>query len=53
MMLEVPYQRDYIDISGRSLKRLDFRITDERGVVMNLYNIPVQFALLISNPAYY
>ena len=44
---------DYIDISGRSLKRLDFRITDERGVVMNLYNIPVQFALLISNPAYY
>ena len=44
---------DYIDISGRNLKRLDFKITDERGVVMNLYNIPVQFALLISNPAYY
>ena len=44
---------DYIDISGRSLKRLDFKITDEKGTVMNLYDIPVQFALLISNPAYY
>ena len=38
---------DYIDVSNRNLKKLDFRITDERGVVMNLYNINVQFALLL------
>ena len=44
---------DYIDVSNKNLKRLDFKITDERGVVMNLYNIPCQFALLIQNPAYY
>ena len=44
---------DYIDVSNRNLKRLDFRITDERGVVMNLYNINVQFALLLSNPSAY
>ena len=44
---------DYIDVSNRNLKKLDFRITDERGVVMNLYNINVQFALLLSNPSAY
>ena len=43
---------DYIDVSNRTLKRLDFRITDERGVVMNLYNIPCQFALLLSHASY-
>ena len=45
--------KDYIDVSNRNLKRLDFRITDERGVVMNLYHINVQFALLLSNPSAY
>ena len=44
---------DYIDLSNRNLKRLDFRITDETGKVMNLYNINVQFALLLSNPSAY
>ena len=44
---------DYIDVSNRTLKRLDFKITDERGVVMNLYNIPCQFALLLSHPSAY
>ena len=44
---------DYIDVSNRNLKKIDFRITDERGVVMNLYNINVQFALLLSNPSAY
>ena len=43
---------DYIDVSNRTLKRLDFKITDERGTVMNLYNISVQFALLLSHPSY-
>ena len=44
---------DYIDIGNKNLKRLEFKITDERGVVMNLYGIPVQFALLLSNPSAY
>ena len=44
---------DYLDVSNRNLKKLDFKITDERGVVMNLYNINVQFALLLSNPSAY
>ena len=46
------HTEDYIDIGGRNLKRLDFKITDETGTVMNLYNINVQFALLISSPSY-
>ena len=44
---------DYIDIGNKNLKRLEFKITDERGVVMNLYGTPVQFALLLSNPSAY
>ena len=44
---------DYIDIGNKNLKRLEFKITDERGTVMNLYGIPVQFALLLSNPSAY
>ena len=43
---------DFIDISNKNLKRLSFKITDEKGVVMNLYGIPVQFALLISHSSY-
>ena len=44
---------DYIDIGNKNLKRLEFKITDERGTVMNLYNIPIQFAILLSNPSAY
>ena len=47
-----PHQEDYIDIGSKNLRRLDFKITDETGTVMNLYNINVQFALLISSPSY-
>ena len=43
---------DYIDVGNRNLKRIDFKITDERGIVMNLYDIPCQFALLLSHPSY-
>ena len=43
---------DYIDVGNRNLKRIDFKITDERGTVMNLYDIPCQFALLLSHPSY-
>ena len=47
-----PHGEDFINIGGRNLKRLDFKITDETGTVMNLYDIPVQFALLLSSPSY-
>ena len=43
---------DYIDVGNRNLKRIDFKITDERGTVMNLYDIPCQFALLLSHASY-
>ena len=43
---------DFIDVGNRNLKRIDFKITDERGTVMNLYDIPCQFALLLSHPSY-
>jgi hypothetical protein len=46
------HHEDFIDVGGKNLKRLDFRITDETGKVMNLYDIPVQFALLLSHPSY-
>jgi hypothetical protein len=47
-----PHQEDYIDIGGKNLRKLDFKITNEQGVVMNLYDIPVQFALLLHSPNY-
>ena len=46
------HHEDFIDVGGRNLKRLDFKITDEKGTVMNLYDIPVQFALLLSHHSY-
>ena len=49
---QAPHHEDFINVGGRNLKRLDFKITDEKGTVMNLYDIPVQFALLLSSPSY-
>ena len=49
---QAPHHEDFINIGGRNLKQLDFKITDEEGTVMNLYDIPVQFALLIASPSY-
>ena len=46
------HSEDYIDIGGKNLKSLDFRITDAEGNVMNLYDIDCQFALLISHASY-
>ena len=43
---------DYIDIGTEILMRLSFRITDETGKVLNLYDLNVQFALLLSHPSY-
>ena len=42
---QAPHHEDFINVGGRNLKRLDFKITNETGTVMNLYDIPVQFAL--------
>ena len=47
-----PHQEDYIDIGGKNLRKLDFKITDAKGNVMNLYDIPVQSALLITSSSY-
>ena len=43
---------DYIDVSNKNLKRLSFRITDEKSTTMNLYEIPVQFSLIFEHPSY-
>ena len=47
-----PHQEDYVSVGNKNLRKLDFKITDEKGIVMNLYDIPVQFALLLSHPNY-
>ena len=43
---------DYIDVSGKNLKRLSFRLTDEKSKTINLYNIPLEFSILFSHPSY-
>lgn len=45
-----PHSEDFRNVGGRNLRRLDFKKTDEKGTVMNLYDIPVQFALLLAFP---
>ena len=49
---QAPHHEDFINVGGRNLKRIDFKITNETGTVMNLYDIPVQFALLLATPRY-
>ena len=44
---------DFLDIGNKNLKRLEFRITEERGTPLNLYGISIQIALLFSNPSAY
>ena len=43
---------DYIDVSGKNLKRLSFRLTNEQNKTINLYNIPLEFSILFSHPSY-
>jgi len=50
--LSAPLSEDYIDVGGKNLKKLDFKITNEEGTVMNLYGIPVQFTLLFAHSSY-
>ena len=47
-----PLYADYIDVSDKNLKRLHFRITDEKSNTLNLYDIPVQFSLIFEHPSY-
>ena len=44
--------QDYINVGGKNLKRLSFRLTNETGKVINLYNIPLEFSLLFEHPNY-
>ena len=46
------FGQDYIDVSNKNSKRLSFRITNEEGKTMNLYDIPVEFSLLFESPNY-
>jgi len=43
---------DFIDVGGKNLRRLSFRITDEESKTMNFYDIPIEFTLLFSSPNY-
>ena len=46
------FQEDYLDVGGRNLKRLSFRITDTNNKTLNLYDINVQFSLVFSHSNY-
>ena len=47
-----PLSEDYINVGGKNLKRLSFRITDDKSNTLNLYDIPCQFSLIFSHPSY-
>ena len=46
------FHEDYINVGGRNLKPLSFRITDTNNKTLNLYDINVQFSLVFSHPTY-
>ena len=43
---------DFINVGGKNLKRLSFRLTNETGKIINLYNLPLEFSILFSHPNY-
>ena len=43
---------DYINVGGKNLKRLSFRLTNDENKTINLYNLPLEFSLLFSHPNY-
>ena len=47
-----PLSEDYINVGGKNLKRLSFRITDDTSNTLNLYDIPCQFSLVFSHSNY-
>ncbi len=46
------FHPDFVDVGGKNIKRLEFRITDGKSKTMNLYNIPCQFSLVFEHPSY-
>ena len=46
------FGEDFIDVGGKNLRRLSFRITNEESKTMNFYDIPIEFTLLFSSPNY-
>ena len=46
------FSEDFLDVGGKNLKRLSFRITDTNNKAINLYDINVQFSLIFSHPSY-
>ena len=47
-----PLSEDYINVGGKNLKRLTFRITDDKSNTLNLYDIPCQFSFVFSHLSY-
>ena len=47
-----PLSEDFIDISNKNIKRLSFRLTDNKSKTLNLYGIPIQFSIVFSSPSY-
>ena len=46
------FGEDFINVGGKNLRRLSFRITNEESKTMNFYDIPIEFTLLFSSPNY-
>ena len=46
------FHEDFLDVGGRNLKRLSFRISNTNNKTINLNDINVQFSLVFSNPNY-
>ena len=47
-----PLSEDYINVGGKNLKMLSFRITDDRSNTLNLNKISCQFGLIFSHSSY-
>ena len=43
---------DFLDVGGKNLQRLSYRISDENSKTMNFYDIPIEFTLSFSSPNY-
>ena len=37
------FGEDFIDVGGKNLRRLSFRITNEESKTKNFYDIPIEF----------
>ena len=46
------FGENFIDVGGKNLRRLNFRIINEESKTMNFYDIPIEFTLFFSSPNY-